>query len=130
MGPRCSSAETQVCHRSYIIAAKRSGTHEVNYLYPRVPVAFPKQVVNQFKNNNNIEYDDLIQNGKSEKSKTSRELVFVLNRVEKQHDYMSCFHDYKPLRSKKMSESLEAHHGSFYCLYFTLTDLQVTKCPP
>jgi hypothetical protein len=22
MGPRCSSAETQVCHRSYIIAAK------------------------------------------------------------------------------------------------------------
>ena len=28
MGPRCSSAETQVCHRSYIIAAKyiRSGT--------------------------------------------------------------------------------------------------------
>ena len=23
MGPRCSSAETQVCHRSYIIAAKR-----------------------------------------------------------------------------------------------------------
>jgi hypothetical protein len=36
---------------------------------PRVPVAFPKQVVNQFKNNNNIEYDDLIQNGKSEKSK-------------------------------------------------------------
>ena len=48
---------------------KRSGTHEVKYLYPRVPVAFPKQVVNQFKNNNNIEYDDLIQNGKSEKSK-------------------------------------------------------------
>jgi hypothetical protein len=44
--------------------------------------------------------------------------VFVLNRVEKQHDYMSCFHDYKPLRSKKMSESLEAHHGSFHCLYF------------
>ena len=22
MGPRCSSAETQVCHRSYIIAAR------------------------------------------------------------------------------------------------------------
>ena len=26
MGPRCSSAETQVCHRSYIIAAKRRAT--------------------------------------------------------------------------------------------------------
>ena len=25
MGPRCSSTETQVCHRSYIIAAKYSG---------------------------------------------------------------------------------------------------------
>ena len=25
MGPRCSSAETQVCHRSYIIAASISG---------------------------------------------------------------------------------------------------------
>ena len=25
MGPRCSSAETQVCHRSYIIAATPSG---------------------------------------------------------------------------------------------------------
>ncbi len=24
MGPRCSSAETQVCHRSYIIAAKQT----------------------------------------------------------------------------------------------------------
>jgi hypothetical protein len=23
MGPRCSSAETQVCHRSYIIAARK-----------------------------------------------------------------------------------------------------------
>ena len=29
MGPRCSSAETQVCHRSYIIAAN---------LYPNVHV--------------------------------------------------------------------------------------------
>jgi hypothetical protein len=67
---------------------------------------------------------------KTEKAKnqqTSRELVFVLNRVEKQHDYMWCFHDYKPLRSKKMSESLEAHHGSFHCLYFTLIDLQHTS---
>jgi hypothetical protein len=26
MGPRCSSAETQVCHRSYIIAAKAERT--------------------------------------------------------------------------------------------------------
>ena len=26
MGPRCSSAETQVCHRSYIIAARLSVT--------------------------------------------------------------------------------------------------------
>jgi hypothetical protein len=25
MGPRCSSAETQVCHRSYIIAASNYG---------------------------------------------------------------------------------------------------------
>ena len=25
MGPRCSSAETQVCHRSYIIAARSDG---------------------------------------------------------------------------------------------------------
>jgi hypothetical protein len=26
MGPRCSSAETQVCHRSYIIAATTNGS--------------------------------------------------------------------------------------------------------
>ena len=34
MGPRCSSAETQVCHRSYIIAASlllqiKRGGHEL-----------------------------------------------------------------------------------------------------
>jgi hypothetical protein len=45
------------------------GLMKLSICTPRVPVAFPKQVVNQFKNNNNIEYDDLIQNGKSEKSK-------------------------------------------------------------
>ena len=28
MGPRCSSAETQVCHRSYIIAASGSWAKE------------------------------------------------------------------------------------------------------
>ena len=40
MGPRCSSAETQVCHRSNIIAAKvnvqymiRRGITEVNVQY-------------------------------------------------------------------------------------------------
>ena len=30
MGPRCSSAETQVCHRSYIIAA--------NFMYVLLPI--------------------------------------------------------------------------------------------
>ena len=28
MGPRCSSAETQVCHRSYIIAAREGGVQD------------------------------------------------------------------------------------------------------
>jgi hypothetical protein len=35
MGPRCSSAETQVCHRSYIIAAKY-GHARSNYTQPCV----------------------------------------------------------------------------------------------
>ena len=29
MGPRCSSAETQVCHRSYIIAARGPSTEHI-----------------------------------------------------------------------------------------------------
>ena len=33
MGPRCSSAETQVCHRSYIIAANHDRTEN----YPTMP---------------------------------------------------------------------------------------------
>jgi hypothetical protein len=35
MGPRCSSAETQVCHRSYIIAA-RLGHARQWYLYEQI----------------------------------------------------------------------------------------------
>jgi hypothetical protein len=31
MGPRCSSAETQVCHRSYIIAASYYGPYRQKY---------------------------------------------------------------------------------------------------
>jgi hypothetical protein len=38
MGPRCSSAETQVCHRSYIIAARETPTgnfsHDKNNEHP------------------------------------------------------------------------------------------------
>jgi hypothetical protein len=34
MGPRCSSAETQVCHRSYIIAA----SFIVSTIYIFIPV--------------------------------------------------------------------------------------------
>jgi hypothetical protein len=33
MGPRCSSAETQVCHRSYIIAAIYKYTY--NFIFER-----------------------------------------------------------------------------------------------
>jgi hypothetical protein len=38
MGPRCSSAETQVCHRSYIIAARGRHTFfiTVKELFPIV----------------------------------------------------------------------------------------------
>jgi hypothetical protein len=57
---------------------------------------------------------------KAKNQKTSRELVFVLNRVEKQHDYMSCFHDYKPLRSKKMSESLRYTNSDYPFSIFKL----------
>jgi hypothetical protein len=32
MGPRCSSAETQVCHRSYIIAATEEAEILKDYL--------------------------------------------------------------------------------------------------
>jgi hypothetical protein len=32
MGPRCSSAETQVCHRSYIIAAREIWAHKRYFL--------------------------------------------------------------------------------------------------
>ena len=31
MGPRCSSAETQVCHRSYIIAARFDAQRNILY---------------------------------------------------------------------------------------------------
>jgi hypothetical protein len=31
MGPRCSSAETQVCHRSYIIAATPTGVYNTSF---------------------------------------------------------------------------------------------------
>ena len=48
MGPRCSSAETQVCHRSYIIAASLIGLSIRNGLAVRseeqakkVPKIFP-----------------------------------------------------------------------------------------
>jgi hypothetical protein len=33
MGPRCSSAETQVCHRSYIIAANFIPNLYTQYIY-------------------------------------------------------------------------------------------------
>jgi hypothetical protein len=49
MGPRCSSAETQVCHRSYIIAANYSSgprviphpLPEVKFLMVEIPTPKP-----------------------------------------------------------------------------------------
>ena len=44
MGPRCSSAETQVCHRSYIIAAKVM--RENNFiLFPQYNILFPQLII-------------------------------------------------------------------------------------
>ena len=36
MGPRCSFAETQVCHRSYIIAATKTGRHDIAEIFLKV----------------------------------------------------------------------------------------------
>ena len=44
MGPRCSSAETQVCHRSYIIAASCIGS-------PGAPTAASSPITPQKKKN-------------------------------------------------------------------------------
>jgi hypothetical protein len=45
MGPRCSSAETQVCHRSYIIAASERGNFFFKFLvfsaFPPLPGYLP-----------------------------------------------------------------------------------------
>jgi hypothetical protein len=46
MGPRCSSAETQVCHRSYIIAARQitaKANHTIGFLRRSIH-ACPKEV--------------------------------------------------------------------------------------
>jgi hypothetical protein len=39
MGPRCSSAETQVCHRSYIIAATKTGRHDIAEILLKVAIS-------------------------------------------------------------------------------------------
>jgi len=52
MGPRCSSAETQVCHRSYIIAAT-------------VPTLFDKIVKDwlQVRREQDKQVQELLENG-------------------------------------------------------------------
>ena len=42
MGPRCSSAETQVCHRSYIIAATKTGRHDIAEILLKVALKHQK----------------------------------------------------------------------------------------
>jgi hypothetical protein len=59
MGPRCSSAETQVCHRSYTIAAN----HKATKLYLKIPDVIHKsyqRLVWIYKKGDFVKFTNLI----------------------------------------------------------------------